>query len=478
MVSPIQNTAKSTLHDDRLLPQGQAELKIARDLLSSMVDLPIISPHGHVPAAWFRSGFRFTNATDLLIRPDHYLLRMMASQGHGYEDLGVPGSDGADVADARSAFRTFAANYHLFLGTPSRLWLEHALHDVLSVPKSLEADTADWIYEFIGERLQDAAFSPRQLYKRFGIELLATTDSAIDELDDHRALHQDNDWHGNIVPTFRPDSVTDPEHPDFMRHIRLLAEQTGRDVHTWSGYLAALQDRRDAFKALGAKATDHGFAMPDTANLPEGECQGLLQKAVEGRGNSQESAKFRAQMLFEMARMSTQDGLVMQIHAGSWRNFAPDIERRFGFDSGYDIPMRTNWAVGLKPLLDAFGFNSNLRIVLFTLDESAYGRELAPLAGAFPVLRLGAPWWFFDSPLGLSRHFDAVIETAGFWNLSGFVDDTRALLSIPGRHDVYRRCVASKLATMVGQRMFSMVQAEELCRALILDLPRQTYRLD
>jgi glucuronate isomerase len=478
MTSSTQIPANVLLHDDRLLPQESGSLKIARDLLHSMQDLPIVSPHGHVPAHWFRPGFRFKDATDLLIRPDHYLLRMMASQGHRYEDLGVAGTDNVDVADARSAFRTFAANYHLFLGTSSRLWLDHALHDVLAVPRPLDADTADWIFDFIGEKLTDAAFSPRQLYMRFGIEVLATTDAATDELAGHRALREDDDWQGNIIPTFRPDAVTDPEHPDFMRATRLLAEQTGRDCRSWGDYLAALQDRRDAFKALGAKATDHGFATPETVNLPEDECQDLLQKAMEGRCTRQESAKFRAQMLFEMTKMSTRDGLVMQIHAGSWRNYAPGVLHRFGLDKGYDIPMRTNWAQGLKPVLDAFGFHPNLHLVLFTLDESAYGRELAPLAGAFPVLRLGAPWWFFDSPLGLSRHFDAVVETAGFWNLSGFVDDTRALLSVPGRHDVYRRCVASKLATMVGQKLISKTQAEELCRVLCLDLPRQTYRLD
>lgn len=478
MTSSIPIPADALLHNDRLLPSEPGIKMIARDLLASMCDLPIVSPHGHVPVEWFRPGFRFADATDLLIRPDHYVLRMMASQGHRYEDLGVAAVDSMNVADARTAFRTFAANYHLFLATPSRLWLDHALHEVLAVPKPLEDETAEWIFDFIGEKLSDVAFTPRHLYKRFGIELLATTDAATDELAGHRSLREDEEWCGNIVPTFRPDAVTDPDHPDFTRQMGLLAQQTGRDVHLWDDYLAALQDRRNVFKALGAKATDHGFATPDTVSLPADQCQILLQKAVEGRCSKQDSGSFRAQMLFEMARMSTLDGLVMQIHAGSWRDYAPSVSSRFGRDMGYDIPQRTDWARGLKPLLDAFGFHQNLRIVLFTLDESTYSRELAPLAGAFPVLRLGAPWWFFDSPLGMSRHFDAVVETAGFWNLSGFVDDTRALLSIPGRHDVYRRCVASKLSTMVGERLISMTQAEEICRALSLDLVRATYRLD
>lgn len=462
---------------NRLLPADGTTQAIARDLLAAITDLPIISPHGHVPAQWFKKGFHFQDATDLLIRPDHYVLRMFASQGHRYEAFGVAGEGATDVADSRTAFKNFAANYHLFHGTPSHLWLDYSLYEVLEVPKRLTTETADWIFDHINDRLQQDAFTPRSLYHRFGIELLATTDAATDTLADHEHLRDDADWSGNIVPTFRPDSVIDPDHPAFKTDMPLLAELTGRDLTDWDEYLAALQMRRDVFKSLGATATDHGVPTPATANHSKDICQALLTSIQAGTATAKEREAFRAQMLFEMARMSTKDGLVMQIHAGSWRNYAPYILSTYGRDHGFDMPMQTDWTTGLKPLLDAFGFDPNLRIVLFTLDESTHSRDLAPLAGAFPSLLLGAPWWFFDSPLGMSRHFDAVLETAGFYNLSGFVDDTRAMTSIPARHDVYRRCVASKLATMVTQHLLSKAEAEELAQALCVSLVKNAYRL-
>ncbi len=465
------------LHPDRLLPPEEPVRDIARQLLAGISNLPLISPHGHVPIEWFDPDFRFTDATDLLIRPDHYLLRMLASQGHPYEKLGIAGIGSSDVADSRSAFRTFADGYDFFLGTPSRLWLDHALHEVLGVTETLSTETADQVFDQINARLARPEFTPRALYHRFGMEVLATTDSAVDDLRRHRALADDPDWTGRIVPTFRPDSVTDPEHKDFAQDIAKLGELSGRNIAQWDDYLEALRQRRLEFQACGATATDHGFATPDTISLPKVTCQALLDAALSGTIDAGQSATFRAQMLYEMARMSTEDGLVMQIHAGSWRNYAPQIAGKYGTDKGFDMPMSTDWTRGLKPLLDDFGFDTRLQIVLYTLDETSYGRELAPLAGAFPVLLLGAPWWFYDSPMGMDRHFDAVVETAGFRNLAGFVDDTRALLSIPGRHDVYRRAVASKLARMVAEHQLSLEQAHALAVDLVIGRVRDAYRL-
>ncbi len=470
-------TTSSFLHPDRLLPAQESLRDVARDLFAHIADAPIISPHGHVPVEWFAPDFRFGDATDILIRPDHYVLRMFASQGFRYEDLGVAGKNSTDVADSRTAFRTFAANYDLFLGTPTRLWMDHALYETLGVSAPLSARTADAVYDEINAALAGPEFSPRLLYQRFGMEILATTDTAICDLEGHKTLAGDPMWNGRVVPTFRPDSITDPEHRDFEIDMAALSEITGEDVTTWRGYLAAIRLQRDAFRKAGATATDHGFLTPEAAELSKAESQALLSVALSGKATKHQAQTFRAMMLFEMARMSCDDGLVMQIHAGSLRNYAPSMLDRFGLDRGYDIPQSTNWTAGLKPLLDAFGFDRRLRIILYTLDETTYGRELAPLAGAFPVLTLGAPWWFFDSPMGISRQFDAVIETAGFQNLAGFVDDTRALLSIPARHDVYRRMVASKLAGMVGDRQLTMAQAEKLADDLAVNLVRKAYRL-
>ncbi|KAJ54310.1 hypothetical protein ACMU_18990 [Actibacterium mucosum KCTC 23349] len=471
-------TQPLTLHPDRLLPDTPSRRAIARELLDGIEALPIYSPHGHVPVEWFDADFRFGNAADLLLTPDHYLLRMLASQGHRYEDLGVSGAGSAGIAAPREAFRTLAANYHLYLGTPSRTWLDHALSSVLSVEQRLSAETADAIFDQVTETVATPEFAPRALLGRFGVRVLSTTDSAVDDLSRHHRLAKELAGQCRVIPTFRPDSVTNPEHPDFARDIARLGEQTGQNLSDWASYLEALRQRRAAFIAAGATATDHGFDTPHTLTLPMADCQTLLDAALSGRATKDQAAQFRAQMLTEMARMSADDGLVMQIHAGSWRNYAPDIQSRFGQDMGYDIPRPLNWAAGLKPMLDELGFHPNLRIILYTLDESGYGRELAPLAGAFPTLRLGAPWWFFDSPAGMARQFDQVVETAGFHNLAGFVDDTRALLSIPARHDVYRRSVAAFLSQQVGEHQMGMQDAHAVARALAVELVQDSYRLN
>lgn len=464
------------LNADRLFPANPQTRAIARALYERVADAPLVCPHGHCEASWFSDDAPFSNAADLLITPDHYLLRMLASQGVSYEALGVPRADGGGArVDPRDAFGVFAAHYHLFAGTPSRLWLDHALYDVLGVPERLTAGNADAIFDHVSAQLASPAFRPRALYKRFQIEVLATTDGATDTLDAHTALKAQG--FGRIVPTFRPDALTGPLREDFATAIATLAEQTGENVTRWQGFLAALRARRAFFSSLGATATDHGVQNPLTADLPLHECQTLLDKAHQGTMTDQEAARFEAQMLTEMAAMSVDDGLVMQVHAGSRRNYAPSVFDQYGRDKGYDIPGPVAWADALKPLLDRYGFEPNLQLVLYTLDETAYGRELAPLAGAFPTIALGAPWWFFDSPQGMRRYRSQVIETAGFYNTAGFVDDTRAFLSIPARHDMARRVDAGCLAELVAEHQIEMDEAMELMDELATGLARRAYRL-
>ncbi len=469
--------AAELLHPDRLLPSEPGLRSVARDLYEQVARLPLICPHGHTEAHWYRSDFRFSNASELILTPDHYLLRMLVSQGISYADLGVGTLAGrGEVADPRSAWRLFATNFHLFRGTPSRVWLDHALYEVLEVPLALDADSADRVYDHINERLASAEYSPRALYTKFGIEMIATTDAATDPLDHHMALAAE-DWSGRVVPTFRPDAVTDPQREDFAPQMVLLGEQTGEDVGQWQGYLSALRNRRQLFRSLGATATDHGVASPQAADLHEATCQRLLSGALAGELTGQECRLFGAQMLTEMARMSAADGLVMQIHAGSKRNYAASVHRDYGRDRGFDMPSPTDWTTGLKALLDSCGFDPDLRIILYTLDEAAYGRDLAPLAGAFPSLTIGTAWWFFDSPMGMRRQLEQVVETAGFCNFAGFVDDTRALLSIPARHDMFRRIVAGFLAGLVAEHQISRHEAGEIAEDLAVNLIRKAYRL-
>lgn len=466
-----------TLHPDRLLPTGPAVRPIARRLYDSVSGLPIVSPHGHTDPAWFAGNQPFTNATELLVTPDHYLLRMLYSQGIDLERLGVARPDGSTPGtDARQAWRLFAANYHLFRGTPSRLWLDWVFSAVFGLDVRLQADTADHYFDAIGSQLATAGFLPRALFERFGIEVLATTESPLDDLRHHQALRRSG-WTGRVITTFRPDPVVDPEFAGFRANLARLAELTGCDVAAYTGYLDALRLRRHFFASMGATATDHGHPTAATAELGDREARALFRRVVDGPVAAQDAELFRAHMLTVMAGMSLEDGLVMQLHPGAWRNHNAALYARFGRDRGADIPQRTDYVRALKPLLDRYGNESRLTLILFTLDESTYARELAPLAGHYPALKLGPAWWFHDSPEGMRRFRRQVTETAGFYNTVGFNDDTRAFCSIPARHDAARRIDCGYLAELVAEGQLDEDEAAGIAVDLAYHLPRQAYRL-
>ena len=464
------------LDEDRLLPSDPAQRSIARTLYRSVADLPIVSPHGHTDPRWFATDEPWRNATQLLLAPDHYLFRMLFSQGVALEALGVPSRAGASAIDPREAWRTFAAHYHLFRGTPSRLWLDHAFATVFGLDVRLDASTADHYYDRIGEQLATPGFRPRALFDRFGIEVLATTEGAEADLSSHHAIRASG-WKGRVVTTYRPDGVIDVEHEGFAAAMARFAELTGEDVWSWSGYLAAHRRRRADFRAAGATATDHGHPSARTANLSPVEAEALFARVTGKARTAADADLFRAQMLTEMARMSVEDGMVMQLHPGSWRNHNAALFATHGRDKGADLPVRVDYVAALKPLLDAVGGERDLTLILFTLDESSYARELAPLAGHYPCLRLGPAWWFHDSPEGMRRYRDMTTETAGFYNTVGFNDDTRAFPSIPARHDVARRVDCGFLARLVAEHRLEDWEAAELAQELAVGLARRAYRL-
>jgi glucuronate isomerase len=462
---------------DRLFPPEPRLRDLARDLYNGIRDLPILSPHGHCDPRWFAEDARFPDPAALFVTPDHYVLRMLVSRGPSHADLGVPRRDGGPVErDPRRIWRRLAQNYHLFRGTPSALWLDHAFEHLFGLDAPLSATTADAAFDRIDAALSSPAYRPRALFDRFGIEVLATTDSALDDLHWHRAI-RGSGWPGRVIPTYRPDAIIDPDHEGFAENLARLGEITGEDVATWPGYLAAHHARRAYFKANGATATDHGHPTACTADLPQAEAAALYDTVRAGRATPEQAEMFRAQMLTEMARMSLEDGLVMQLHAGSHRNHSARVFALHGRDAGFDIPTRTDYVNALKPLLDAVGMEPGLTLILFTLDETAYSRELAPLAGAYPALRLGPPWWFFDSAEGIRRYRETVTETCGFYNTAGFNDDTRAFCSIPARHDVARRADCAYLATLVGTGRLREGEARELAHDLTVTLVRDAYRL-
>ena len=465
------------LDPDRLFPAEPRLRGIARELYRSVKELPIVSPHGHCDPRWFATNEPWTNSTELLLAPDHYLYRMLHSQGVSLDALGVPRRAGPPNADPREAWRLFAAHHYLFRGTPSRLWLDHVFAEVFGMDVRLDASTADLYFERIEEALATPEFRPRALFERFNIELLATTEAADDPLEQHEAIHRSG-WKGRVVTTYRPDSVIDPEHEQFADSFRRFGEITGEDVTGWDGYLAAHRRRRADFRAAGATATDHGHPTAQTADLADSQKRELFARIVNGTWTSDDAELFRAQMLTEMAAMSVEDGMVMQIHPGSIRNHNRQLHEQFGRDKGADIPQRVEYVRALRPLLDRFGNEPRLSIILFTLDESTYARELAPLAGHYPCLKLGPAWWFHDSPEGMRRFREMTTETAGFYNTVGFNDDTRAFLSIPARHDVARRVDCSFLARLVAEHRLEDWEAGELARELAYDLVRRAYRLD
>jgi glucuronate isomerase len=466
------------LHPDRLFPADPTQRAIARELYSEIAGLPIISPHGHTDPVWFADNENFSNASELLIIPDHYVFRMLYSQGVSMEALGVPTIDGAAVeTDARKIWHHLANHYRLFRGTPSRLWLDTVFSEVFGIDVQLDPSTADHYFDTINEQLATDAFRPRALFDRFKIDFLATTEGALDPLNAHQRIRASG-WAGRVVSTYRPDAVIDPEFEGFIDNLKALAELTGEDTFNWSGYLNAHRARRAFFKTLGTTATDHGHATATTANLNPQDAEALFARVTSGQCSAQDAELFRGQMLTEMARMSLDDGLVMQIHPGSYRNHNQTVFNRFGRDKGADIPSQTDYVNGLKPMLDAVGGEPNLQIILFTLDETTYSRELAPLAGHYPALKLGPPWWFHDSPEGMRRFRNQATETAGFYNTAGFNDDTRAFLSIPARHDVARRMDCVFLAELVADHRLAIDEAHELAQDLTYNLAKAAYRIE
>ena len=479
MTEPMLQTTGSTpltLNPDRLFSSDPTQRAIARELYTLVKDYPILSPHGHTDPAWFATNEPFESATALFLSPDHYIYRMLYSQGIDMDTVGVGSKAGPSGADPREAWRIFARNQHLFRGTPTSMWMGHVFGEIMGFDVQLNAATADHYYDRIGELLASDAYRPRALFERFNIELLATTESPTDTLEHHQAIKASG-WTGRVVTAYRPDPVIDPEHEDFHAKMQVFAELSGEDVYDWQGYLRAHRVRRAFFATMGATSSDHGHPTAQTANLSAADAEALFRRILQPNVTAGDAELFRAQMLTEMARMSLDDGMTMQIHPGSFRNHNLKVFEKYGRDKGCDIPLPTNYVHALKPLLDAFGNEKDLTVILFTLDETNYARELAPLAGHYPILKLGPSWWFHDSPEGMMRFREQVTETAGFYNTVGFNDDTRAFLSIPARHDVARRTDCAFLARFVAEHRLEEDEAHELAHALTYGLVKAAYKL-
>jgi glucuronate isomerase len=469
-------TRPLTLHPDRLFPSDPGQRDIARRLYAEVASLPIISPHGHTDPSWFAGNAPFGNAAELLLHPDHYLFRMLYSQGISLDALGI----GNPGADPRESWRLFARNYHLFRGTPSRMWMDWVFAEVFGFDVQFSGETSDLYYDRITEALATDAFRPRALFDRFGIEVIATTESPLDTLGHHAAIRAANasgEWSGRVITAYRPDPVVDPEFGGFRDNLARFSELSGEDAFSYAGYLAAHRNRRACFAAMGATSTDHGHPTTATADLSDAEAEALFARVTGPAVSPADAELFRAHMLTVMAGMSLDDGLVMQIHPGAFRNHNAWLFEHYGRDKGADIPTGTDYVHALRPLLGRYGNEAGLTVILFTLDETSYARELAPLAGHYPALKLGPAWWFHDSPEGMRRFRSQTTETAGFYNTVGFNDDTRAFLSIPARHDVARRIDCGFLAGLVAEHRMAEWEAAELAIDLSYNLAKAAYKL-
>ncbi len=467
----------SSSYADRYFSPDPATREVARALYQSVAALPLICPHGHVdPRVFADPDYRFGTPAELFVIPDHYVVRMLYSQGVPMEAL-LPSPDkDAQSVDHRRIWQTFADHFYLFRGTPTGMWIRDELRDIFGIEERLTGESAQRIYDAVAEKLAQPEFRPRALYERFNIAVLCTTDAATEALAHHQAIRQSG-WPGRILPTFRPDGVVNLDAPDWRANIDRLGDASGLAVTSYRSFIAALEQRRAFFKQMGATATDHAALTPFTVELSEREADVILRRALRGEATSDDATCFTGHMLMQMARMSVEDGLVMQLHVGSWRNHHRAIFGRFGPDRGADIPIATEYTRNLLPLLNRFGSDPRFRLILFTLDETTYSRELAPLAGHYPAVRLGPPWWFHDSLNGMRRFFDQVMETAGIYNTAGFNDDTRAFCSIPARHDLWRRAACDWLAGLVVRHIVAADEAFEMARALAHDLTVLTYNL-
>ncbi len=469
-------TVPLTLHPDRLFPVDPATRALARSLYDTVKDLPILSPHGHVPPAWIAEDTPFSDPTNLLLTPDHYVNRVLHGQGVDLADLGVPMGRPDFTADqARNAWRIFCRHWHLYRGTPMKFWMEAELHDIFGVRVRPSEETADEIYDAIAAAIATPEFTPRALMHRFNIQFLATTDDPCDSLEHHATIRDTFDV--PVRPTFRPDRYCEPLRADWPELMGSLAEASGEPTDTWAGFRRAMEHRRAFFKGMGAVSTDHSHADLGTQPLSDADASAVYARALRGEASEDECTALRRTMVFDQARMASEDGLVMTLHPAVARNHHRPTFERYGADVGGDIPKPIEVVESLKPMLNAFGTNPNFTVVLFGMDETVYSREVGPLAGFYPSVYVGPPWWFIDAPDAIKRWRKAVTEYGTFYKTCGFIDDTRAFLSIPARHDLSRRCDVAHLAELVAEGRLEMDEAAEVAHALVVEQPRRVFKI-
>ncbi|WP_258372016.1 glucuronate isomerase [Curtobacterium sp. MCBD17_019] len=467
-------------HPDRLFPADPTTRSVARRLYDEVAEAPILSPHGHVPAEVLADDEPFPDPAALLVTPDHYVLRLLHANGVPLDALGRAPVHGTGVVPpGRAVWRTLAEHWDDFLATPVRAWFETELHDVFGLTEEPSGANADAQYDRLATALRDPGMRPRALFDRFRIAVLATTDDPTSDLAAHARLAADPAFSGRVIPTFRADAVFDPSRPDWRDVVARIGEAAGIDTGTHAGLLEALRARRRYFVEHGATATDTGVLDAGSTPLSPVDRERIHAAALRGPTalTPDEATAYRHDMLYRWAEMSCDDGLVMQLHAGVHRDHHRPSFERYGSDAGHDLPAVGGFTAPLRPLLETFGTVPGFHLVLFTVDETVFSREVGPLAGFYPAVYAGAPWWFLDTPGAMRRFREAVTDSASFAKTSGFIDDTRAFCSIPARHDTARRVDAAYLADLVVTHRISEEAAVRTAHRLVSDIPREVFKL-
>jgi len=470
----ITSARRLAPHPDRLLPADRGLRDLARSIYQQVAGAPIYSPHGHVDAAIIADNRPFGNPAELLITPDHYVTRLIHAYGIGLDQLGV----NTPSADPREIWRIFCAHWHIFAGTVVRYWFESEFFDVFGLTEQPSAENADDLYDQLSEKLAQPDFRPRELFDRFNIAVLATTDDPASDLSAHQLLAADPDFAGAVVPTFRADRYMSPDAKGWSAALNELAAVAGVDTGSYAGLVEALRNRRAYFKENGCTATDSGMADAYAIPLAGTEAERIHKAGLDGTITAAESASYRRNLLYQLAAMSAEDGLVMQLHADVVRNYDQASFEAYGPDTGHDLPGPATFTAGLRQVLNDFGRSDTFRLVLFTTDETSFSQQIAPLAGFYPSVYVGAPWWFIDTPAAIGRFRAAATDSAGFGKTSGFIDDTRAYCSIPARHDMSRRLDAGFLAGLVATHQLGEDEAHQIAGDLAGRIPINTFRLD
>ncbi len=454
--------ATTICHADRLFPADLSTRMLARRLYESVRGLPLVCSGVVADPSWFAENPALPDPAQVFVQSDRQVWAILRGHGVAPGQLGVA-DDGASIAgDPASVWKVFAANYHAFRGTPTRLWHDHAFSTLFGLNERLSADNSDRFYTRVAECLAKPEFRPRALFQRFNIELLSALATPFDSLDPYLAAR--GSLKGRLVPTYCPDRLVDANNPGFITALDRFAELTSTDAWTWKGYLDAHRQRRAQFKSAGALAISQFALAARTADLPAEDAEKLFAKIVSRDFSPAEGDLFRAQMATEMARMSLDDGLVLQLHLDT-----PPVH-----DPEQKVPPPMPSVDGLLPLLQRFRGEPGLRVVACQDGLSAQADELARLASEYACLFVSAGGSGGSEPM---RRFRAMsFQNAAFYKTLNALQGQR-FIALAALTDAIRRLDCAFLAEFVVAHRLDEDEAHAMAKDVAYGISKKVYHL-